>query len=254
MTSVKVAKEELERIIALCETVAKTGTDPYNVDVKAMLTKLRGILEKAQNSEILVLDAETLYRVALIVALQHKWLKDRAASLFVDSQIIALKILAADKKSLAAAFVSSWRPIVTSEQLTSYMFSRGLEHFHSLPSRSFGRGMERVSVEEVRVENLPDAFYLREQMEESLKKIHEEMLEMGRTSGVVDYVAFVTKDGLDKVFERAYLTAFVVSEGFAELSKNPLTGEISLIPYERKRQRNLVSSLVVTVQEGGRIV
>ncbi|MCS7133878.1 MAG: hypothetical protein NZ921_03670 [Candidatus Caldarchaeum sp.] len=254
MTSIKVAKEELERLIALCETVAKTGTDPYNVDVKSMLAKLRIILEKARNSEILVLDAETLYRVALIVALQHKWLKDRASSLFVDSQVIALKVLAADKKSLANAFVSSWRPVVTSEQLTPYMFAKGLEHFQSLPSKSFVKESQVSVMDEVGLKGLPEIFQLREQMQEELKKLHQEMVEMRNESGTVDYVAFVNKLGPEKVFERAYYTAFVVSEGLAELSKNPLSGEILLIPYERKRTRKTVSSLAVAVQEGGRIV
>lgn len=248
------AREELERLIALCETVAKTGTDPYNVDIKSMLAKLRSILEKARNTEILVLDAETLYKIALVVALQHKWLKDRAASLFVDSQIIGLKILSADRKSLAAALVNSWRPIVSSEQLTVYMFAKGLEHFHGLPSRAFGRSAETVAVNEYGVTWLPEVFHMRDFVEEELKKIHSEMLELRNDSGKIDYVAFVSREGIEKVYERAYLTAFVVSEGLAELSKNPLTGEITLIPYESKRHRKDVASLVVSVQGGGVVV
>uniref|UniRef100_A0A7C5Y942 Uncharacterized protein n=1 Tax=Caldiarchaeum subterraneum TaxID=311458 RepID=A0A7C5Y942_CALS0 len=254
MSSVRVAKEELERLIGLCETIVKTGTDPYNIDVKALLSKLRSILEKARNTEILVLDAETLYRVALIVALQHRWLKDRAASLFVDSQIIGLKILSADKKQLAAALVGSWRPIVSSEQLTVYMFAKGLEHFHSLPTKQIRTSTAAELLELPEFKGLPNEFQQREVVDENIRNIHREMLAMSRDSGKIDYVAFISKDGPEKIFERAYLTAFVVSEGYAEISKNPITGEIVIIPYVRKRNRKEVSSLAITVQDGGKVV
>jgi hypothetical protein len=135
VSSVKMAKEELERIISLCQTLEKTGSDPFSLDIKALLNKLRNIADKSRNLEIIVLDAETLYRIALVIALQHKWLKDRASSLFVDSQLASLKIVSASVRELAAALASCWRPIVSLEQLTRGMVSEGLEYFLSLPSK-----------------------------------------------------------------------------------------------------------------------
>ncbi|MDW7977211.1 MAG: hypothetical protein RMH74_00230 [Candidatus Caldarchaeum sp.] len=250
MKSLKLAKEELEKLISLCESVAKTGADPYSVDVKNMLMKLRSIVEKADNTELLVLDAETIYRIATVIALQHKWLKDRASSLLIDAQTIALKVLEADKKSLAHAFASSWRPIVSAEQLTLGMVVSGLEYFLSLPTRgprpSMGdqAGLEGVS---------GDAawnYSERGLIENDIKRLHGEMLDMRDEEGVVDYKTFVFKDGVEKVFERAYITAFILSEGLAEASKNPLTGQIKLRPFDTKVERRSVASLVVVMKRG----
>ncbi|MEM2992650.1 MAG: hypothetical protein QW467_05225, partial [Candidatus Caldarchaeum sp.] len=72
--------------------------------------------------------------------------------------------------------------------------------------------------------------------------------------GSVDYLGFVNAEGPSKVVERAFLTAFVVSEGYADLKKNPLTGEIRIIPYTEKVKRSSVSSLVVTVKGGELVV
>jgi len=254
VTSVKVAREELERLIALCEAVAKSGTDPYNLDVKSMLSKLRSILEKFRNAEVLVLDAETLYRIAVVVALQHKWLKDRANSLFLDSQVIALKIASSDKKSLAAAFVSSWRPILYTEQLTIHMLNIGLEHFLSLPTRGEKTAGEMLPSEGLALENLSKTFSQYERLEEDVRRIHGEMLGARDVDGSVDYLGFVNAEGPSKVVERAFLTAFVVSEGYADLKKNPLSGEIRIIPYTEKVKRSSVSSLVVTVKGGELVV
>ncbi len=250
MSSIKLASEELSRLISMCETIARTGADPYAVDVKSLLSKLRQFLEKADNAELLVLDAETLYRIALVIALQHKWLKDRASSLFVDSQMISLKVLTADKKSLAQALARCWRPIVSAEQLTRGMFSQGLEYFLSLPSRGPKTAAPSDRLAGVDLSQMIDMISDEKTIEEELKSLHKEMLEMRGENGLVNYVKFISKDGQVKMVDRAYLTAFIISEGLADALKNPLTGEIYLKPYEAKTERKNICSLVVVLRDG----
>ncbi|MEM2236989.1 MAG: hypothetical protein QXU87_03870 [Candidatus Caldarchaeum sp.] len=254
MTSVKLAKDELERLISLCETIAKTGADPYSVDVKAILAKLRSIVERTSDTEILTLDAETLYRVALVIALQHKWLKDRASSLLVDTQLIVLKILSADKKSLAQALVSSWRPIVSAEQLTRGMVAMGLEYFLSLPTRNLKSSATTEIGPEVDFRQALNTFSQREEIELELKKLHSEMLASRDENGEVDYASFISREGVEKTVERAYLTAFIVSEGLAEVVRNPITGKVTLKPFESKAERRNVASMVIVLKEGAVLV
>jgi len=251
VSSVRIAKEELERIIALCQSLEKTGSDPFNLDVKTLLNRLRSIVEKSKNLDIIVLDAETLYRIALVIALQHKWLKDRASSLFVDSQLVSLKIVAADVRELASAFASCWRPIVSLEQLTRGMVSEGYEYFLSLPTRTAARAQALgEGVGEV-VSAPTNLFEERQVVEEDLKKLHREMLAARNDEGYVNYLAFLKAEGEDKVVARAYLTAFLVTEGYAELVKNPLTGDIWLQPFEQKQERRSVASLVTVFRGDG---
>ena len=253
VSSVKMAKEELERIISLCLTLEKTGSDPFNLDIKALLNKLRTVLEKSRNLEIFVLDAETLYRIALVIALQHKWLKDRASSLFVDSQLASLKIVSASVRELAAALASCWRPIVSLEQLTRGMVSEGLEYFLSLPTRMSSRpGVSGDELGET-VSGSVNLFEERQAIEEEIRRLHGEMLAARDNEGYVDYLSFVKAEGEEKVVERAYITAFLVSEGYAELVKNPLTGEIRLQPFEHKLERRSIASLTTVFRGGGHV-
>ncbi|MEM2051983.1 MAG: hypothetical protein QW614_03400 [Candidatus Caldarchaeum sp.] len=220
------------------------------MDVKAMLAKLRPIVEAAKDAELLTLDAETLYRIALVVALQHKWLKDKASSLLVDTQLIALKILSADKKSLAQAFVLSWRPIMSAEQLTRGMVAIGLEYFLSLPTRGPKQAVSVGEWFEADLQQALDTFNDRQRIERELKKLYAEMLASRDYKGEVDYVSFISKEGVGRMFERAYLTAFIVSEGLADAVKNPITGKITLKPFESKSERKNVASMVVVLKEG----
>ncbi|MEM1943371.1 MAG: hypothetical protein QXO30_07615 [Candidatus Caldarchaeum sp.] len=251
MKSLKLAREELEKLISLCDSVARTGTDPYSLDIKNMLMKLRAIAERFENTDLLVLDAETIYRIATVIALQHKWLKDRASSLFVDAQTIVVKVLEADKKSLAEALASSWRPIATAEQLTLGMAVSGIEYFMSLPSRASWKPSSSETGLGTGETVAGWVFSERSLLESDMTRLHREMLEQRNEEGVLDYKSFVMKEGVEKVFERAYLTAFLLSEGLAEASRNPLTGQITLRPLEKKVKRGNVASMVVVLKKGG---
>jgi len=247
-----IAREELLRIIGICENIEKSGLDPFTVDVKALLVRLRRILETQKSLETVLLDAETLYKVALIIALQHKWLRDRAASLFVDAQLITVKILSADLKTLAACLTSSWNPIVFGEQLTKGMLKDGLDYFLSLPTRA-SKTMDSshdIGQDDGLVDNVVNLFYQDTVLEDEVRRLHCEMLETVGDGGRLDYWRFIEREGLARRAQRAYVVSFIVSEGLAEMQRNPLTGEIYLIPYSGKIERKNVVSLPISLGAG----
>jgi len=248
---VKLAKEELERIIELCDSIEKSGIDPFSVNIKELLQKLRRILEGSDNLDVIVLDAETLYKISLVIALQHRWLKERASNLFIDAQIVSAKVLAADNKSLAQALARSWRPIVNGEQLTRRMIIEGMEYFLSLPPRG-GKAEERnltsnLTYDEasIRYELLQD-----ELLEQRVKELHLELLNEKLGEKGVNYWGFIAKEGEEKKLERAYVLSFLISEGFADLRREPITGELWIIPYREKIERRTPASVAVTIKRG----
>ena len=246
---VKLAKEELARIIELCESVEKSGIDPFSVNIKELLNKLRRILEMADNLDVIVLDAETLYKISLVIALQHKWLLERAGNLFIDSQIMSAKILAADNKSLALALAKSWRPIVSAEQLTKKMIIEGIEYFLSLPSKIATQG-KQPQTEYTTLEDTAIQYELiqDELLEQRMRELHRELLHEELSGKRIGYWDFIRREGDEKSLERAYVLAFLVSEGLADLRREPITGEIWIIPYKEKIERNMPASIAITVR------
>jgi len=245
------AREELTRIVGLCESIEKSGLDPFSVDVKALLRKLRRILETTRELDTVVLDAETIYRISLVIALQQRWLLERAASLFVDAQIVGARVLAADIRTLASCLVRCWRPIVSGEQLTKMMVAAGLEYFLSLPTRSREKPQLPTDLSQLEPDDaraLLSGIAGSEVVEEELEKMHEEMLGLRGEDGGLDYWDFIGLRGPGERAERAYLTAFVVSEGLAEIRQNPISGITRIYPREGKIQRENVVSLPLTIR------
>ncbi|MCS7136531.1 MAG: hypothetical protein RMJ14_05000 [Nitrososphaerota archaeon] len=242
-----VSREELEKIIALCESIEKRGLDPFSVNVKELLVKLRRILEEHKDLDTIILDAETLYKIAVLISLQQKWLKERASSLFIDSQLVSLKIAAAEPKQLAMALARSWRPIVRAEQLTLYRLRQGMEYFLMLPPRD--RVREKLpTIQEDKLLILKGTGYAKDVvLEEEVRKMHERCLAKAGSSGELDYWSIVSADSFEEAVWRAYVLSFVVSEGLAEIKKNPITGEIKVVPYPSKRKREKVTTFAISL-------
>lgn len=244
------SREEIERIISVCENIEKRGIDPFTVDVKDLLRRLRKMLEDNPNLEHYTLDAETLYRIAMIIALQNRWLIDKARSLFIDSQMIVSRLAMLDKKTIVQAFLKAWFPIVSIGQLTPHRLQHGIEHFLSLPPRrdekKYGWRLTDRESELYRIALERE----REEMEEKMKKIFRELVEEAGELGEVDYWRFVSRESLEETYDRAYTLSFLITEGYVEVKRNPLKNEIRLLPNNTRIPRKNAASLVISL--GGR--
>lgn len=246
----KYSREEVERIISICENIEKRGLDPFTVDVRELLVKLRKILEENHDLDYYLLDAETIYRIATIIALQHKWLTEKARSLFIDSQLISSRLTVLDKKSIVKAFLKAWRPIISINQLTLQRLHHGYEHFLNLPPRRDERRYGwKLTEKEAELTNL----YLekeREEMEEKMEALYKELIEKAKEKNEVDYWDFLSRPSLEETYDRAYILSFLISEGYVEVKKNPLKNELKLVPNNRKVLRKNAASLVISLTGG----
>lgn len=245
----KIAREELENVIKICENIERRGLNPFTVDVKELLSKLRAMLEENPDLEYYAMDAETIYKIATVIALQHKWLREKAQALFVDAQMILTRLTAMDKKTIARAFLRAWRPIISLEQMTPSRLRQGMEYFMSLPPRSGERTWGwKISQKEVGF--IEGKISREEEVAEKLEKLHEELLKMYEEKGEVDYWEFIRRERFEETFERAYLLSFLITEGYIDVKRNPLKNEIKLIPRKEKVKHEQSISLVITI--GGR--
>ena len=244
-------RSELQNIIELCQTVERKGLNPFDVDIKSLLTRLRRMLEEARYVEDIVMDAETLYRIALLIAFQGKWLRDKASALFIDHQLVAIKLAVAENESLAQAFLRSWRPIIRLEQLTAYKARLGIEHFLNLPSidreKSKLPSPREISVSEIE-EMMRAGLLEKAWFEERLKQVHTELLDQARR-GQVDYWAFIIGKDLEESIARAYAVSFLVTIGKVDLRVDPLADKKTLVVLDETENRGETRSLAVAIDE-----
>ncbi|MEM1517837.1 MAG: hypothetical protein QXI27_00690 [Nitrososphaerota archaeon] len=240
---VSMAKQELMKFISILDNIANQRIEPFTVDIRSLLDKLRAIIEKHKDTETIILDAETLYRISIVLGVQQKWIKERASSLFVDSSVIFAKVISSTSEDLVRAFLAAWRPIVRIMQVSIPLLLRGYEHFISLPTRASASelGLDRMEYPD----KFPYEFEEENIMEDKLDQMRREL--QSRYPEWIDYWEFIKSNDLSVKFERAYLLSFLISRGEVEVKISPIDNKIMLRSSEKKNVEDRKISLVINI-------
>jgi len=222
--------DDLLRVIELCRSVERSSVNPFEVDIREKIEILRRHLPEWKFLDELLLDSEAMLELAQIIKLQDQWLKHRASSLYIDPLLIQLKVKLLSKEELLEAFIRSWHPSVQLDQLTPKGLERAFIYWLELTPLSerfkeeFGNFGTRPGL--VDYEDLVELkIFTQEQFESKLREIHSELLEASKDDWV-DYRKFIDDEAFEKKIVRAYMLAFLVSEGRATLKTDPLAGTI----------------------------
>jgi hypothetical protein len=224
----------------LCRVVEKGGSNPFDVDVRKALEKLRQCLPEWKLLSELLLDVEALNYLSTVIKLQGEWVKYRASTLYIDPLIIELRIRLASSEELASAFVRSWHPIASLNQLTPDRMKAGLDYWNNLLTLE-ERFRKDIPPEDIQLGALSigDLIEMRtfsetefnerlQTLKKELEIFEKERNTSGRNEGV-DYWNFIYRDSFYETMLRAYLASFLLSGGHASLQIDPLEDEIRII-------------------------
>jgi len=217
-------------VIELCRDVESSSANPFEVDIREKILILKQRLPELKFLDELLVDAEAMLELAQIVKLQDEWLKTRASSLYIDPLLIQLKVKLLPKEALSEALIKSWHPVAQIDQLSPRGLEKAFVYWRELIPISerfkdqFGTyGVGPGQVEYADLVSL--GVFSREQFESNLSGLHEELIR--RSNGDwVDYREFINAEDFETKVRRAYLLAFLISEGRALLKTEPLSGKI----------------------------
>ncbi len=227
--------EEILRLIELCRSVASSSANPFEVNIREKLQILKKRLPDWKFLDELLLDSEALHQLVQIVKLQEQWLKHRASSLYIDPMLLELKLRLLSKEELADSLVKSWHPITQLDQLTPRGLERAFTYWRDLTPFSerfreefgkFGTVPGEIDYDEL----VGMRIFSKEQFDSKLQEIHQELAEKSSETAGIDYRSFVSDKDYESTVVRAYLIAFLVTEGRATLRIDPLTEKITLFP------------------------
>jgi len=207
----KLAREELRRIIEFCRSVENKGLNPFLVNVEDLISVIREYFPSLKNHEELSLDAEALNQVASIIRMQSEWVKRRATSLYRDPFLIEEKLRSLPIKTA----MNYWRSLAP--------LSERWREEDLLRTKTGMTTREEL----IRQGILRDETFLSE-----IEKLWEELKETAGENGKVDYWDFIGAETYGETIQRAYLTSFLVTYGYASLEIRPLEEKIFLKPNE----------------------
>lgn len=246
-----IGRERLQQIIELCRQVEERSLDPFTVDVDDIIRVIREYFPLWDKPEDLCLDAEAIHRIASVIRLQSEWVKSRSTSLYTDPFLMEEKIRSMGKEEILNVFLKAWHPIVELEQLSLHSLSEAIKYWQNLPPLK-DRWMEfpspEVEANPATREELISQRILREKaFTEELEGFWEQLKEKVKIKGVdgkIGYWDFIDAETYEETAQRAFLTSFLVTYGYATLEIHPLEGEIYIKPYEKQAKPSHKKQLI----------
>lgn len=247
----KLGRERLQRIIEMCRSIEERSLDPFLIDVDENIETVRECFPEWKVPEDLCLDAQTLHWLASIIKLQSEWVKHRSTSLYTDPFLLEEKIRGMEKTEIINTFGKVWHPTVELEQISLHSLSEAIRYWESLVpmkerwkenSPTEARPGSTTQEELVRLGIMRDKAFS-EELESFWKELKRHVSESG-LEGKTRYWDFVGTYSYEDTVDRAFMTSFLVTYGYATLEIHPLEEEMFIVPYEKPIVRTAKTQLV----------
>jgi hypothetical protein len=235
-------KERLERIIEMCAAIENRSLEPFTLDIDEIIKVVREYYPHWQNPDELKLDAEALHHLATVIKIQSEWVKQRSNTLYTDPFLLEEKILHTSKEQMVDVFLHAWNPLVEFEQVSLNTLAQGLLYWDALaPIGDRWKEMEAqqvVNQTASREELIKQRVLSDKEFSEELDVYWEELKTCVANKGAdgkILYWNFIGADTYEETVQRAFLTSFLVTYGFATLEIDRLEETVFIIPYDKPR-------------------
>ena len=246
----KLDSKRIQHIIELCKSVEERGVDPFVVNVDDIIATLQRYFPEWETIEELTIDAEAVQCLASVIQNQGDWVKHRSTSLYTDPFLLEEKIQRLNKEELAEVFTQVWNPVIEMEQLSISTITEAMKYWNALtPIDERWQRMGPMQVEAgattreelIRLKILSDKTFM-----EELEAFWEELKQKVGEDEKILYWDFVGADTYQETLNRAYMTSFLVTYGYATLELVPLEEEVFIKPFT-KLKSELAEARMVSV-------
>jgi hypothetical protein len=233
-------REKLQRIIDTCKSVEDRSLDPFLIDIKGNINTVKEYFPEWKIPEDLCLDAETVHQLASVTRLQSEWVRHRSTSLYTDPFLLEDKIRRMEKVDIVKTFVKVWRPTIELEQISLRSMTEALEYWDSLlPLKERWKESDQgenetgtATREQLINEKILRDIAFSEELEIFWQELKKSTAEKGE-NGKISYWNFVGAETYNETVQRAFMTSFLITYGYATLEIHPLKEEIFIVPSQK---------------------
>lgn len=254
-------REKLKQIIELCKSVEGHSLNPFSLDIKESFRIMKNYYSRWEKPGDLCLDAETIFHLASVINLQSEWVKHHATALYTDPFLLQEKLVRMEKNEIVKIFFQVWQPMVELEQISIPSLEEAFKYWKNLkPLKE--RWKESVQLANVKryatKEELVNQKILRdktftEELESLWRELVDLVAEMGE-NGKIRYWDFIGAESYEETAQKAFMTSFLFSYGYATLEILPLEEEILIKPYLKPKiqmgdNQQISIPIAVTVED-----
>jgi hypothetical protein len=235
-------KERLERIIEMCLAIENHTVEPFTLNIDEIIEVVKEYFPQWQNPEELRLDAETLHHLATVIKMQSEWVKQRSTALYTDPFLLEEKILQIGKQEMVEVFLQAWNPILEFEQISLNTLAQGLLYWEALaPISERWRNFEAYEISNSytsRDELIKQRILSDKEFSVELSTLWQELKECVAAKGKegkIDYWDFIGAVTYEQTVQKAFLTSFLITYGFATLEIDRLEELVFIVPFQEPR-------------------
>ena len=235
-------KEKLERIIEMCVAIENRTAEPFTLNIDQIIQVIREYFPNWKHPDELRLDAEALHHLATVIKIQSEWIKQRSNALYTDPFLLEEKINLISKEQIVDVFQHAWKPLVEFEQISLNIISQGLLYWDAMtPIGDRWKELQAIQVANqttTRDELIKQRVLSDKEFSEELDSFWQELKKCGANKGADDkigYWEFIGADSFGETVQRAYLTSFLVTYGYATLEIDRLEETVFIVPYQKQR-------------------
>ncbi len=234
----KMGREKLRRVIEMCLAIEAHAVDPFLLEVDDIITVVKEYFPNWEKPEDLNLDAETIHHLASVVKLQSEWVKHRSTSLYADPFLLEEKIMQTTKEDLLGVFLQAWHPVIEMEQISLHSLREALRYWETLvPLKERWQEIDLTEVgtgkttrdELIKQRILSDKVFS-EELEGFWMTLKEVVAKKGHDDKIL-YWDFIGAETYEEAVQRAFLTSFLITYGYATLEIDALEETTFIKPF-----------------------
>ena len=249
----KLGTEKLQRIIEMCIAIENHKVDPFLLDVNDIIKVVKEYFPQWENPDEFNLDSEAIHHLASVIKLQSEWVKHRSTSLYTDPFLLEEKITQAGREEMIGVFLKAWHPLVELEQLSLHSLAEAMRYWETLvPLKERWRelavpevAMGVASRDELIKQRILGDTVFSEELETFWQELKAKVKEKGQ-DGRILYWDFVGGETYEETVQRAFLTSFLITYGYATLDIYRLEEEMFIRPFE-KQSANIATQQAISI-------
>ncbi len=192
-----------------------------------------------------------LHHLATVIKIQSEWVKQRSTLLYTDPFLLEEKILQTGKQEMVNIFLKAWNPLIEFEQISINTLAQGLLYWEALaPINERWKELEPAVVSNSfasREELIKQRVLSDVEFSSELTHYWEELKNCVAKKGVegkIHYWDFIGAETYEETVQRAFLTSFLVTYGYATLEIDRLEEEVFIAPFDQPRTELLTQQSI----------
>jgi hypothetical protein len=171
--------------------------------------------------------------------------------LYTDPFLLEEKLTRLTKEEILEVFVEAWHPIIELEQISPHSLAEATRYWESLlPMKERWKEIPPAANEvgfATREELVREKILRDKDFSEELEKFWEELKSLVHEKGEngrIQYWNFVGAETYEETVQRAFMTSFLVTYGYATLEIYPLQEEMYIKPSQKQETKISTNQLV----------